>query len=82
MSIDHRQAKLMEIRAYEIGLCASGEPLKLMPFDVAVIPEISLMPIPRLENMCRRYNMEQYDRLSQKGYRLNLLKGEYEKAKR
>lgn len=75
-----RNLALIEMRAYQLGLCATNEPLKMLPIEVAYIPEISLQPIPRLENMVRRYNMAQYDRLSQKGYRLNLLKGEYEKT--
>ena len=78
----NRQDHLMEIRAYQIGVIASGEPLKMLPVEVACIPEIyPLGPVPRLQNMVHRYNMEQFDRLSQKGYRLNLLKGEYEKIK-
>lgn len=78
----NRQDHLMEIRAYQIGVIASGEPLKMLPYEVACIPEIyPLGPVPRLQNMVHRYNMEQFDRLSQKGYRLNLLKGEYEKIK-
>lgn len=78
----NRQDHLMEIRAYEIGLMASGAPLRMLPYEIACIPEIyPLGPVPRLQNMIHRYNMEQFDRLSQKGYRLNLLKGEYEKIK-
>lgn len=76
-----RQFAMLEHRAYEIGLCATNQPLKMIPFEVAVIPEVNgMMAVPRLENMIRRYNMEQFDRLSQKGYRLNLVKGEYEKT--
>lgn len=76
-----RDFAMMEMRAYEIGLCATNDPLKMMPFEVAVIPEVNgPMPVPRLENMIRRYNMDQFDRLSQKGYRLNLVRGEYEKS--
>ena len=76
-----RAMKLIEMRAYELGLCATNEPLRMLPIEVAYIPELSLQPIPRLENMVRRYNMEQYDRLGQKGYRLDLTKGVYEKIK-
>jgi len=54
----------------------------MMPMEVAMIPEIyPLGPVPRLQNMIQRYNMTQYDRLSEKGYTLNLVKGEYEKIK-
>jgi len=76
-----RTLSLIEMRAYQLGMCATSEPLRMLPIEVACIPEISLQPIPRLESMVRRYNMDQFDRLSQKGYRLNLLKGEYEKVK-
>lgn len=72
----------MERRAYEIGLIASGYPLKMMPMEVAVIPEICPSgPIPRLANMVQKYNADQYDRLSENGYRLNMVAGEYEKIK-
>ena len=77
-----RALAMIEMRAYELGVCATNEPLRMLPIEVACIPEINpLQPIPRLENMVRRYNMDQYDRLSQKGYRLDLLKGIYEKIK-
>ena len=75
-----RALSLVEMRAYQLGMCATNEPLKMLPIEVAYIPEISLQPIPRLESMVKRYNMDQFDRLSQKGYRLNFLKGEYEKT--
>ena len=82
MDLSHRHAHIMEVRAYEIGVIASGQPLKMMPMEVAMIPEIyPLGPVPRLQNMIQRYNMTQYDRLSEKGYALNLVKGEYEKVK-
>ena len=81
MRMNSRLAHILEIRAYEIGLAASSDPLKQLPMDIAVIPEIDpFMPIPRLRNMLTRYNMDQFDRLSQKGYKLNYLKGEYEKS--
>jgi len=75
-----RALNLIEIRAYELGMCATNDPLAMLPIEVACIPEISHLPIPRLENMVKRYNMDQFDRLSQKGYRLNYTKGVYEKA--
>ena len=79
--IHPRALALIEMRAYELGMCASNQPLRMLPMEVAVISEINpVQPVPRLENMVRRYNMDQYDRLSQKGYRLDLVKGEYEKA--
>jgi len=82
MDLHPRHQALLENRAYEIGLCATNDPLKMMPMEVCIIPEIyPLGPIPRLQNMIQRYNSDQYDRLSQKGYRLNLIKGEYEKVK-
>ena len=75
-----RALALIEMRAYELGMCASNQPLRMLPMEIACIPEINpLQPVPRLENMVRRYNMEQYDRLSQKGYRLNMMKECYEK---
>jgi hypothetical protein len=82
MDLTSRHAHLLETRAYEIGIIATGQPLKMMPMEVAMIPEIyPLGPVPRLQNMIQRYNMTQYDRLSEKGYTLNLVKGEYEKIK-
>jgi hypothetical protein len=82
MNLTPRNQALLENRAYEIGILATGEPLKMMPMEVAVIPEIyPLGPIPRLQNMIQRYNADQFDRLSQKGYSLDLVKGEYEKVK-
>jgi len=82
MDFSERQNSMLEIRAYEIGLCASGQPLKMMPMEIAIIPEVyPLGPVPRLANMVRRYNCDQYDRLSGKGYALDLVKGEYEKTK-
>ena len=75
-----RAMAMIEMRAYELGMCATSEPLKMLPIEVACIPEINpLQPIPRLENMVKRYNMDQFDRLSQKGYRLDFLKGVYER---
>jgi hypothetical protein len=80
MDLTPRNQMLVETRAYEIGLCATGQPLKMMPIEIAIIPEVyPLGPVPRLANMVQRYNVSQYDRLSQKGYALNLVKGEYEK---
>jgi hypothetical protein len=76
-----RARALIEMRAYELGMCATNQPLRMLPLEVSFIPEISLQPIPRLENMVKRYNMDQFDRLSKKGYRLDLTKGEYEKVK-
>ena len=82
MDLTPRNQALLETRAYEIGIIATGQPLKMMPMEVAMIPEIyPLGPIPRLQNMIQRYNMAQYDRLTEKGYALNLVKGEYEKIK-
>jgi len=82
MELHPRHLYLLENRAHEIGLCASSEPLKMMPIEIAIIPEVyPLGPVPRLQNMIQRYNSDQYDRLSQKGYALNLVKGEYEKIK-
>ena len=76
-----RLANLLEIRAYEIGLAASTDPLKQLPIEIAMIPEIDpFQPIARLRSMLTRYNMDQFDRLSQKGYTLNYIKGEYEKS--
>jgi hypothetical protein len=77
-----RLAHILEIRAYEIGLAASTDPLKQLPMDIAMIPEIDpFQPIPRLRSMLTRYNMDQFDRLIEKGYMLNYIKGEYEKSK-
>ena len=82
MDLTPRNQALLEKRAYEIGIVATGQPLKMMPMEVAIIPEIyPLGPIPRLQNMIQRYNCDQFDRLSQKGYRLDMIKGEYEKIK-
>jgi hypothetical protein len=77
-----RSAILMEQRAYEIGLAATTDPLKQLPIDIAYIPQIDpLQPVLRLAMMVTRYNQQQFDRLTDKGYQLNLLKGEYEKSK-
>lgn len=82
MDLSLRNQSLLETRAYEIGLCATGQPLKMMPMEIAIIPEVyPLGPVPRLANMVQRYNALQYDRLSEKGYSLDFVKGEYEKIK-
>ena len=45
------------------------------------IPEIDpYRPIPRLRSMIMRYNTDQFDRLTKRGYKLNLIKEEYEKV--
>lgn len=81
MEYHPRAQALLEMRAYEIGMVASRQPFKMLPIECALIPEIyPLGPVPRLQNMVFRYNMDQFDRLSQKGYKLNLLEGEYEKT--
>jgi len=63
-------------------LAASSDPLKQLPIEVALIPQIDpFQPVPRLAMMVTRYNQQQFDRLTDKGYRINLVKGEYEKSK-
>ena len=69
---------MIEIRAYEIALAATTEPLKQLPFEIAVI---GTNMVKRLKNMCCRYNQIQFDRLVEKGYKLNFLTGEYENTR-
>ena len=62
-------------QAWDIALAASNDPMKQLPFEVAIVDNFL---IKRLQNMCLKYNQLQFDRLTKKGYKLNLLKGEYE----
>jgi len=75
------QRDLVDIRVHQIALASAGEPMRQLPFLLACITEVDpIRPIPRLKNILMRYNMEQFDRLTAKGYKLNLLREEYEKV--
>ena len=76
----------IDYRAHQIALSVSRDPMRQLPMGLACIPEVQVMmggnpdyPIPYLRNMLVRYNMDQYDRLTSKGYALNLTTEEYEK---
>jgi len=76
----------IDYRAHQIALAVSRDPMHQLAFDLACIPEVQIElggnpehPLPYLRNMLMRYNMDQYDRLSSKGYVLNLTTEEYEK---
>lgn len=71
----------IEYRAHQIALAVSRDPMHQLPLGLAFIPEVDPeRPLPYLKNMLVRYNMDQYDRLSEKGYALNLTTEEYEKV--
>jgi hypothetical protein len=70
--------KNAEVRAWEIALAATTDPLKQLPFEIAIVDNFL---IKRLQNMCCKYNQLQFDRFTEKGYKLNLLTGEYEKPR-
>ena len=77
----------IEYRAHQIALAVSRDPMHQVPFGLACIPEVQIElggdpehPLPYLRNMLMRYNMDQYDRLTEKGYALNLTTEEYEKV--
>lgn len=70
----------IDYRAHQIALAVSRDPMHQLPICLAYIPEVDPeRPLPYLKNMLVRYNMDQYDRLTEKGYALNLTTEEYEK---
>ena len=68
-----------ESRMYHIALAASREPLRQLPLMLAFIPERPRDSV-RLASMLMRYNSDQFDRLTGKGYRLNFMTETYEKV--
>lgn len=76
----------IDYRAHQIALAVARKPLSMLCCGLANVPEVQCelginqeLPVPYLRNMVIRYNMEQYDRLTSKGYTLNLTTEEYEK---
>ena len=67
-----------DARAYAIALAVSREPLRQLPICLASIPGYPKESF-RMAIVLTRYNMDQFDRLTNKGYRLNMLTETYEK---
>ena len=71
---------LIEKRTYDLAISTCGDPLKQLPMEVAWIPEIDpTKPIAYLKKLVLKYNSDQFDRLTEKGYRFDMVKGIYER---
>jgi hypothetical protein len=71
---------LIEKRTHDLAIATCGNPLKQLPMEVAWIPEIDpTKPIAYLKKLVLKYNSEQFDRLTEKGYRFDMVKGIYER---
>jgi len=74
--MDARMQHAVDVRAHDIALATARLPMRMIPLECAVIQnQLSL----RLQSLICRANTDQFDRLSEQGYRLNFLTGEYQK---
>lgn len=74
--MDQRLRREVEVRAHEIAMAVSRYPLRMIPLECAVVGnQLSL----KLQGMICRNNSRQFDVLSESGYRLNFVTGEYQK---
>jgi|688.fasta_scaffold58535_5 hypothetical protein len=73
--LDARMRREMDVRAHDIAVVATSHPFRMIPLECAVIHnQLSL----RLQSLVCRANSDQFDRLTNKGYRLNFVTGEYQ----
>lgn len=75
MMMDARMRREVDVRAWEIATAKTQYPLQMIPLQCAVVGnQLSL----KLHGMICRQNSDQFDHLTEKGYRLNFLTGEYQ----
>jgi hypothetical protein len=75
--IETRIRQEADMRAGAVAQLANQHPMAMLPMDFAVVDG---MYMQRLGSIIRKYNMDQYDRLTGAGMRLDLLTGNYKKG--
>lgn len=74
--MDARLRREVDVRAHEIAVATTRFPLRMIPLECAIVGnQLSL----KLQGMICRTNSRQFDALSESGYRLNFVTGEYQK---